>query len=302
MQRVEKTDFFHITKHCDPSGRFEYKLVTDSTWILDPANPGTIQGGFGPNSENRMPEYVPPPEIVYQPNIPRGTIDTLELQSQVLERSQMVYVYLPHDYEAGVPHPTLHVADGPDYLSRAETKNILDNLIAERLIPGLVVVFLDPRTDPLRPETNMRMVDYGISEEFNTYLTEELRDTLMSLYALDPWPQNTAVMGASLGGLAATYAAWKHPDVFGLCAAQSPAYQWKNDTLLTMIATSPRKEIVFHISTGTIHDAKERSRRMNAILSQKGYQLRYTEHPEGHNWGNWRARISDILTFFWGAQ
>ncbi len=302
MQRVERTDFFYLSVCADPSARFEYKLIVDSSWVLDPANPRTIPGGFGPNSEIRMPEYLPPPEIEYRRNIPRGTIDTLVFRSATLGRSHPVYIYLPHDYVISGQYRTLYVADGADYLLRAHMKNILDNLIAGGRIPGIVVVFLDPRTDPARPETNMRMVDYGISDEFNTYLATELRDTLMSLYSLHPSPDNTGVMGASLGGLAATYAAWKRDDVFGLCGVQSPAYQWKNDTLLTMIAGSPRKEVLFHINTGTLHDAEARSRQMTAILSQKGYRFRYTEHPEGHNWGNWRARIPDILTFFWGTR
>jgi enterochelin esterase family protein len=179
---------------------------------------------------------------------------------------------------------------------------ILDNLIAEGRIPEIVAVFLDPTTDPSRPETNMRMVDYGINDRFNTYLTEELRDTLMNVYALHPSPRQTAIMGASLGGLAATYAAWRRDDIFGLCGAQSPAYQWNSDTLLTLMGASAGKEVVFHISTGTINDAEDRSRRMTVILSEKGYLFRYTEHPEAHNWGNWRARVADILTFFWGAK
>ncbi|MGB6033031.1 MAG: alpha/beta hydrolase-fold protein [Bacteroidota bacterium] len=302
MHREEKTDFFHITIDFDPAGRFEYKLFVDSAWLLDPANPRTIHGGFGSNSEVRMAEYVPPVEIKYRRNIPHGTMDTLVFNSSVLQRSHPVYIYLPYDYDVTAQHPTLYVADGADYLSRASMKDILDNLISEGRIPGIVVVFLDPRTDPSRPETNMRMVDYGISDDFNTYLAMELRDTLMSLYSLHPEPQNTAVMGASLGGLAATYAALQRDDVFGLCGVQSPAYQWKNDTLLTMITASPAKDVTFYVTTGTVHDAAERCRVMTGILSEKGYRFRYTEHPEGHNWANWQARISDILTFFWGTQ
>jgi len=302
MHREDKTDFFHISIDFDPAGRFEYKLVVDSVWLLDPANPRTIQGGFGPNSEVRMADYVPPAEIKHRRATPHGTMDTLIFDSSVLKRSHPVYIYLPHDYGASAKHPTLYVADGADYLSRAYMKNILDNLISEGRIPGIVVVFLDPRTDPSRPETNMRMVDYGISDEFNTFLANELRDTLMSLYSLYSEPQNTAFMGASLGGLAATYAAWKRDDIFGLCGAQSPAYQWKNDTLLTMIAASPAKDVTFYITTGTIHDAEKRCRLMTGILSEKGYRFHYSEHPEGHNWVNWQARVSDILIFFWGTK
>jgi enterochelin esterase-like enzyme len=41
---------------------------------------------------------------------------------------------------------------------------------------------------------------------------------------------------------------------------------------------------------------------MKSILLEKGYTLHYEEHPESHNWVNWRARISHILMYFWGLK
>ncbi|MDZ7623881.1 MAG: hypothetical protein U5J96_05460 [Ignavibacteriaceae bacterium] len=49
-------------------------FLNGSNWILDPENPNTCQGGFGPNSELSMPLYVQPWEINYNPNIAHGTV------------------------------------------------------------------------------------------------------------------------------------------------------------------------------------------------------------------------------------
>ncbi len=52
--------WYHETSY-ELDARLDYKFVTNGgTWILDPRNPRQINGGFGPNSEMAMPEYVNP--------------------------------------------------------------------------------------------------------------------------------------------------------------------------------------------------------------------------------------------------
>ncbi len=139
-------------------------------------------------------------------------------------------------------------------------------------------------------------------DSFVTFIIEEVRGQLLRKYKMNRRPELTAIMGASLGGLISTYAAFTRPDVFGLAAAQSPAFWWRNDSLITMINSSPRKHVKFYIDTGTIRDTQEKASEMASVMSAKGYQVHYEEHPEGHNWINWRSRISHILTYFFGMQ
>ena len=55
LSLVQGTTFWHLTKTYEADARLDYKFVTGgSNWILDPRNPKTCQGGFGPNSELRM--------------------------------------------------------------------------------------------------------------------------------------------------------------------------------------------------------------------------------------------------------
>jgi enterochelin esterase family protein len=175
-------------------------------------------------------------------------------------------------------------------------------MIADARIPPVAAVFVDPRTDIRDARTSKRMTDYALSDAYVRFLVEELHPHLVGRYRLDSPAEQTAIMGASLGGLIATYAAFKHPDVFGLCAAQSPAYWWANDSLIHAIAAVPRKNIKFYIDTGTIRDAREKALLMKETLEARGYPVHYEEHPEGHNWANWRARISHILEYFWTSR
>ena len=303
MTRFGNTYLFYLRKTLPQAARFEYKLVVDSSWILDPFNEQTATGGFGPNSEIRMPSYSPPTEIVYREHIPHGRIDTIAFASAKLGRTHPVFIYLPPGYEnSAKAYAVLFVTDGGEYLSLGLMNNVLDNMIADRRIAPLVAVFLEPRTDSNNSRTSMRMTDYAMSETFLSYLTDELRPFLSHRYRLDAHPARTGIMGASLGALIATYAAIRRPDVFGFCAAQSPAYQVGHDSVFTVVASTPKQAIRFYLDTGTIRDAQEQARKMKRLLQSKGYPVTYAEYPEGHNWVNWRARIPCILTFLGGTQ
>jgi enterochelin esterase family protein len=303
MTRIPGTNLFHLAKVVDEAARFEYKLAVDSTWILDPLNRQQAIGGYGPNSEIWMPTYSPPREIEYRSDISHGTVDTFAMKSKLLKRTHPVFVYTPPGYRNSKQlYPSIYVTDGGEYITLALMLNVLDNLIAERRIRPIIAIFIDPRTDIRDSRTSKRMLDYSMSDTFVNFMITEVRAKMVRQYRLDIDPTRTAIMGASLGGLIATYAAYTRPDVFGLCAAQSPAYQWKNRGMIQMISDGQKKPIKIYLDTGTIRDAQDEARRMKAILEEKDYPLHYAEYPEAHNWVNWRARIDDILTYFWGTQ
>jgi enterochelin esterase family protein len=303
MRRVEGTDFFYLSKTIQAAARFEYKLAIDSTWILDPYNSQQSMGGYGPNSEVWMPAYRPPSEILAREGTPRGAIDTLAFASRILGRTLPVFVYRPPGFvKSGKRYPVIFVTDGGEYLSLGLMNTILDNLIAERAIRPVVGVFIDPRTDPADARTSHRMSDYAMNDDFVRAMTEELRPKLLKRYHLSPDPGQTAIIGASLGGLISTYAAFTRPDVFGLCAAQSPAFWLQDSRMIGLITSGPRKPFRMYISTGTIRDAQKHARLMRDAMLEKGYAMRYEEHPESHNWVNWRARIRSFLVFFWGTR
>lgn len=303
MVSLPETDLFYLAKTINSAARFEYKFAVDSTWIIDPFNRQQAMGGYGPNSEIWMPQYQPPNEIHFNPDIPHGIIDTIMVKSTILGRTHPVFVYLPPGYKKSREHyPAIYVTDGGEYLSLGLMNNVLDHLIAARRITPVVALFVDPRTDIRDSQTSMRMLDYTMSDSFVNFLVAEVQPKIRKAYRITSDPHQTAIMGASAGGLIATYAAFTRPDVFGLCAAQSASYWWNRDTMIQMVAGNPKKDIRFSIDTGTISDAQEKSRKMRDVLLEKGYSLSYHEQPEGHNWVNWRSRIDDILEYFWGTR
>lgn len=301
LARVPKTDLFYLSKTLHPAARFEYKLVVDSTWILDPLNKQQAIGGYGPNSEIWMPDYSPSKDIEYREGIPHGRIDSLLITSKHLKRSHPVFVYVPPEYKklSRKRYPVIFVMDGGEYITLALMPNVLDNLIDDGRIEPVIAVFVDPRTNIKDASTSKRMFDYTLSDTFVNFMVDEVRTRVMRKYRIQKHPGQTGIMGASLGGLIATYAAFTRPDVFGLCAAQSPSYWWKNAAIISLIDSTERRPIRVYIDTGTIRDAQEHASKMYGVLQRRGYDVFYREYPEGHNWVNWRARIDDILEYFW---
>lgn len=304
LTRLPQTTFFYLSKTLHPASRFEYKFVVDSDWILDPINKQQAVGGYGPNSEIWMPEYSPSKEIKYSADIRHGRIDSMLIASKLLKRSHPVFVYLPAEYKklSRKRYPVMFVTDGGEYMTLALMPNILDNLIADGRIEPLIAVFVDPRTDVKDASTSKRMFDYTMNDTFVDFMITEVRERVARKYRIDKRPEQTGIMGASLGGLVATYAAFTHPDVFGLCAAQSPSYWWRNASIISRVDSADSSPVRFYIDTGTIRDAQEHASKMYDLLRRKGYDVFYREYPEGHNWVNWRARIDDILLHFWGKK
>ncbi len=296
MLNIAGTDLFHLTKRLPARSRFEYKFMVDSTWVLDPINPRKTVGGYGYNSEVWMPGYEPSQEIQSRPGVQQGRIDTLLFRSDTLGRTHPVMVYLPFGYGQQEEYESIWVTDGGEYLSLGLMKTILDNLIHDRRIRPVVGVFVDPRTDPRDPGTSKRMDDYAMSDRFLQALVMELRPRILRDYRIRRTP--AVIMGASLGGLFATYAACSRSDVFGGSAAQSPAYWWNNRAIYDLVRSSHPEEIKFYIDTGTINDAQAESSAMKNVLRELGCQVTYAEYPEGHNWVNWRARVDEILEYF----
>ena len=56
------------------------------------------------------------------------------------------------------------------------------------------------------------------------------------------------------------------------------------------------------LSTGEPNDNTWANRKFRGVLREKGYPLKYIEVPEGHNWGNWKLLIDDVLLYFFPSM
>lgn len=118
----------------------------------------------------------------------------------------------------------------------------------------------------------------------------------------------TILAGSSYGGLAATYAALRYPEVFGNVLCQSGDFSWAPDHvhargrladattetggLAKEFIRRPKLPIRFHMDAGTFEvdqvgtggNVLETSRHMRDVLLAKGYEVHYQQFVGGHDY------------------
>lgn len=292
MAKLSTTNLWYHTRAFESDARLDYKFVINgSNWILDPRNPHQVSGGFGPNSELRMPTYVSAPEIQYYPGIPHGTLRDTTFFSTNLGNSRTIRVYTPPGYGSPLDSfPVVLVHDGLEYVTLAQMNNALDYLISQGRIQKTIAVFVPPvnRTD-----------EYAGNQmsQFTTFIVNELMPYIDSRYRTRRDPAYRATLGASNGGNIALWIGYSHPETFGNIAAES-------SNIISSISNgfqnSPRLDLKLYLDLGTydISQLIPLVRNFIPILQSKGYPYQYIEYHEGHSWGNWRAHVDNALEYF----
>lgn len=305
LQKLSTTNFFYLTKTYELDARLDYKFIRDGNWILDPENPKTVSGGFGPNSElvpkgcpngrlcriPTMPNYVQPLEIKYYSDISHGTLKDTTFFSLYLGNPRTVRVYLPPNYSTSTDSfPLILFHDGLEYVSLASAHNVIDYLISRNEIEPVIAVFIPPVN---------RTPEYAGSSmgEFTNFIVNEIIPYIDSRYRTKRNSGSRATAGASNGGNISLWLAYSHPEVFGNVAAHS-------SNVITSTSqgfqNSPKLNLKVYLDIGKYDIARliPLVRNLKSILESKSYDLYYREYNEGHSWGFWRAHIDDYLKFF----
>lgn len=185
-----------LVKNFPEDARLDYKFVVNgSEWLIDPLNPRTCLGGFGPNSELVMPAHKIPPWYEVSDEIPKGALEELSLTDDK-GKTHLITLYRPPTEE--IPRIIIYFYDGKDYLILAKANRILDYLVSEGLIPPAYAVFVSPSSPSARIE------EYGRElEATDRFLVGKVLPEAEK--RLDIVPEARVIVGDSLAGLMATY-------------------------------------------------------------------------------------------------
>lgn len=295
LEKVIGANFWYFSTVYEPDARLDYKyVINNSNWILDPRNPFTCQGGFGANSELRMPQYDPSPEIIYNPGIAHGSLWDSSFYSQQLQNSRKIWIYTPPAYSSANSYQSIYIHDGDGYLALASIRNVLDNMIAENRIEPIIAVFIPPVN---------RTSEYAGNQQaaFTQFVTEQIVPWVDAHYSTIKSPAKRATLGASNGGNIALWLGVDNPDVFGMIAAQSSNVQ---SNITNKLENSGPLDLKFYLDIGTydIPVLIPMVRSFYQFLKNLGYSPTYQEFHEGHSWGNWKARLDDIFEFFFAKS
>jgi len=295
--KLQGTNFFYFSQGYELNARLDYKIVLNgSNWILDPENPKTCPGGYGPNNELAMPLFVQPWEIRANPNAPQFTTVTKIMHSVILNRSYTLNILLPPDYNTSSKYyPTVYFQDGSDYLNLGSAKNILTNLLDSNKICEVIAVFVTP--------TN-RNDEYAGNNRFlyASAFVNELVPFIDATYRTINNNYERLVLGDSFGGNISALISYNYPDVFANCGLHSAAF-WPYDyEVYKMIANGEKKNIKFYSVWGTYESLFLNLRIFTDSLNSKGYINATNELPQGHSWGLWRSTLDEILMYFFPAN
>lgn len=337
LSRIPDTNIWHTTVKLPSDSRATYWLAWPKGRLKDPTSlPVSVAGGAqmeafqDPLSRATHPyTYLDrtveiswfegpdaPPELWLKDlgNAP-GTTATFEFSSAILGNTREVTIYLPPGYDPeGPAYPFLLLFDREAYLNAVPTPLILDNLIAAGKIPPMIAVLLGNAE-------GRRGTELPVNRMFSNFVGGELLTYLMSKYNMSSDARGNVVAGSSYGGLAATWIAYNHSDVFGNVISQSGSYWWSPENagaynpgeekfilstghLPQMFVRGEKLPLRFYMEVGLWEGSGMigPNRNFRNILEAKGYEVRYTEFCGGHSYVNWRRTLADGLISLVGER
>ncbi|HKV62545.1 MAG TPA: alpha/beta hydrolase-fold protein [Candidatus Acidoferrum sp.] len=192
-----------------------------------------------------------------QPGVPSGTLSPkITHTSKIYDGMKADYwIYVPAQYDKDTPVALMVFQDGGWYTDRNGNNpalNVIDNLIAQKKIPVMICVFINPGDISDSPDTptyrfvkaysdkwqrtlkdSMRSTLYDtVSDRYVRYLRNEVLADVASKYNIRQDAYSRAITGLSSGGICAFNAAWQMPDQFGRVISWIGSFasiQWRED-------------------------------------------------------------------------
>lgn len=203
--------------------------------------------------------------------------------------------------------PLLLVHDGPDYSRKAHLLKVIREWYAAGRIPVHRVVLLEP---------GPRNERYAANPDYAEALTGHVLPQVQAAYGTVGSP---AIVGASLGALAAFQAEWLRPGTFGALFLQSGSFFrkglddeedfefWERVTAFVASVRRGRRrrtEARIVMTCGSDEGNLANNRQLAAALRRQGCDVTFAETPGGrHDWPSWQAAFDPhLLTLLQGSD
>lgn len=286
-----------------PRGKsFEYKLLTGSTFVEDRAARTVVWDGV-PRAESDLTrgQYNAVGHPMDWDKARGRLVRHGRVHATKLANDRDVLVYLPARYDDGscgkLPSIVLH--DGNETLTRGDMARAADTLYAARPELSAVLVFAD-NAGTLELRIDEYSFGYGSSKagDYLDFLVADLWPSITSAgYRLCSKAAARGLAGASLGGLVSTFAVFEKPGQWGWVGAQSPAYYWSDDAMITRVAGSPKVDARFYMDSGD--DNADDVDHMATAMTGKAYEfVRFKQNGGTHEWASFATRFGGMLTHF----
>jgi len=259
-----------------------------------------------------------------------------DVASAYLGPTRHVEIWLPPGYDdaPATRFPVLYMHDGQNLFDPRIANTGVDwgvdeavvRLTQQGVIRPVIVVGVwnsAERTPEYSP--------WHRAPQYARFLIEELMPRVNAEFRTLTGPENTAVMGSSMGGLLSYYLVTNHPGVFGSCGCLSTAFVLSD----ALVAENRRGGVTtgtpdttpyilrdieqglrvprgvrywFDYGTrgidarfGPTHDAVRAWLLGQGLVEGRDFVVRRYEGAD-HNEAAWRARLDDPLTFLFGGR
>jgi len=245
-------------------------------------------------------------------------------KSEYLSHTRSVAVYLPDGYnDSGSGkkrYPVLYMHDGNNlfdpYISHLDCDWGLDETIhklaSSHQINDIIVVAIYNTPDRANEYTPFRSEEYGGGggESYSKFIIDELKPYIDDRFRTLKTARDTAIGGASFGGIISLYIGLSHPEVFSSMIAISPSLWWADGELARWAAARKinLKKTKIWVDMGLIEgDEALRHSRNFAEEMRKAFpdfaNFRYEEFPNApHNAVAWGKRFHLPLSFIFGTS
>ena len=247
----------------------------------------------------QLADAPPQPWLERRAGVPHGHLQRHWFPSQALGNGRDVWIYRPQGWlqAPAAQRSVLVLFDAHAYLHDVPTPQIVDNLVADQLIPNTAVVLVANASSALRGK------ELPPNPAFARMMGEELMPWLAAQGVGVP-AARTVLAGSSYGGLASSYVALQYPGRFGKVLSLSGSYWWAPageapNALARWWEASPRLPVEFYFDAGLYESARggqagilETSRALGDVLRSQGYRVTQVEHSTGHDYVHWQGSLA----------
>lgn len=268
----------------------------------------------------------PPPLTRYRSSRVQGDLRVWRgLPLTGLRRRADVTVWLPPGYAAGAAagrrYPVAYLNDGQNVFDPV-TAFVGTTWQADRAGLALHEQGLDVVLVAIPSARTVRGAEYtpyanphlggGRADAYLRTVTDVVKPLVDAAVATSPGPQDTVIVGSSLGGVVSLHAWLSRPDVFGGAGVFSPAFWWSPQNLTALDEGLRRPEIVagarrVYLDVGgrevpgspTVQAAYVRdTERAFSALREAGVPVRYVyDAVAAHSEPAWAERLPAALAW-----
>jgi len=247
-----------------------------------------------------------------------------DFYSEVLDNKRKIRIYLPPSYSIDKKkhYPVLYVHDGQNVFQAAESYSgeswnlhqTTEQLIRANLIEEIIIVAADNMGEERLSEYAHQDGFYQGKKvkargfDYEKFLIRELMPFIAEQYRIKDGPENTAMMGSSMGGLLTFNIGLRRTDLFSKLAVMSPSLWWGNSSPLEKINSYNYQNLNSKIwldtgeAEGKFMSFTEKViSKLKDLKNDFNLDLIYYQVPEAvHSETAWAARVHSPLLYFYG--